>query len=95
MHAQLHDAKMSQWLVTSQNTIYICCVWIISVTEKNEFGSNTLPLLLGLWYEIMALYYVKSILTEISASSQDKRVLQKSKVLRIKFFEHMGRATDV
>ena len=26
------------------------------------------PLLLGHWYEIMALYYVKSILTEISAS---------------------------
>ena len=36
-------------------------------------------LLLGHWYEIMALYYVKSILTEISASRQDKRVLQKAK----------------
>ena len=52
-------------------------------------------LLLGHWYEIMALYYVKSILTEISASREDKRVLQKSKVIRIKFFEHMGHATDV
>ena len=36
-------------------------------------------LLLGHWYEIMALYYVKSILTEISASRQDRRVLQKTK----------------
>ena len=32
-------------------------------------------LLLRHWYEIMALYYVKSILTEISASRQDRRVL--------------------
>ena len=32
-------------------------------------------LLLRHWYEIMALYYVKSILTEISASRQDTRVL--------------------
>ena len=47
------------------------------------------------WYEIMSLNYVKSILTEISASRQDKMVLQKSKVIRIKFFEHMGHATDV
>ena len=31
------------------------------------------PLLLGHWYEIMALYYVKSILTEISVSSQKKQ----------------------
>ena len=54
-----------------------------------------IPLLLRRWYEIMALFYVKAILTEISASRQDKRVLQKSKVIRIKFFEHMGYATDV
>ena len=32
----------------------------------------------------MALHYVKSILTEISASRQDRRVLQKSKIIRIK-----------
>ena len=37
-----------------------------------------ISLLLGHWYEIMALYYVKSILTEISASRQDGRVLQKA-----------------
>ena len=43
------------------------------------------PLLLGHWYEIMALYNVKSILTEISPSRQDRRVLQKSKIIRIKF----------
>ena len=42
-------------------------------------------LLLRRWYEIIALYYVKSILTEISASRQDRRVLQKSKIIRIKF----------
>ena len=33
----------------------------------------------------MALYYVKSVLTEISASRQDRRVLQKSKIIRVKF----------
>ena len=32
-----------------------------------------IPLLLGHWYEIMALYYVKAILTEISASRQDRK----------------------
>ena len=47
-------------------------------------------LLLGHWYEIMALYYVKSILTEISASKQDRRVLQKSKIIRIEFLSKWG-----
>ena len=47
-------------------------------------------LLLGHWYEIMALYYVKSILTEISASRQDRRVLQKSKIIRIEFLSKWG-----
>ena len=48
------------------------------------------PLLLGHWYEIMALYYVKSILTEISASRQDRRVLQKGKIIRIEFLSKWG-----
>ena len=47
-------------------------------------------LLLGHWYEIMALYYVKSFLTEISASRQDRRVLQKSKIIRIEFLSKWG-----
>ena len=47
-------------------------------------------LLLGHWYEIMALYYVKSILTQISASRQDRRVLQKNKIIRIKFLSILG-----
>ena len=47
-------------------------------------------LLLGHWYEIMALYYVKSILTEISASRQDRRVLQKSKIIKIEFLSKWG-----
>ena len=42
------------------------------------------------WYEIMALYYVKPILTEISASRQDRRVLQKSKIIRIEFLSKWG-----
>ena len=62
------------------------------VISKSGVGVS---LLLRRWYEIMALYNVKSILTEISPSREDKRVLQKSKVKRIKFFEHMGHATDV
>ena len=52
--------------------------------------SNVEPLLLGHWYEIMALYYVKLILTEISASRQDRRVLQKSKIIRIEFLSKWG-----
>ena len=47
-------------------------------------------LLLRHWYEIRALYYVKTVLTEISASRQDRRVLQKSKILRIKFLSIWG-----
>ena len=47
-------------------------------------------LLLGHWYEMMALYYVKSNLTEISASRQDRRVLQKSKIIRMEFLSKWG-----
>ena len=48
------------------------------------------PLLLRHWYEIIALFYVKSVLTEISASRQDRRVLQKNKIIRIKFLSIWG-----
>ena len=53
-------------------------------------SENMVTLLLGHWYEIMALYYVKSILTEISASRPDRRVLQKSKIIRIEFLSKWG-----
>ena len=43
--------------------------------ERGEYLVMTSALLLRRWYEIMALYNVKSILTEISASRQDRRVL--------------------
>ena len=53
----------------------------------------------------MALYYVKSVLTEISASKQEKRVLRKGKTRekgsakkqnhQNQISEHMGHATDV
>ena len=69
----------------------ICSAFMVEAWTT-EFSSaymfallNDYALLLGHWYEIMALYYVKSILTEISASRQDRRVLQKSKIIRIKF----------
>ena len=52
--------------------------------------ADYMPLLLGHWYEIMTLYYVKSILTDISASRQDRRVLQKSKIIRIEFLSKWG-----
>ena len=42
------------------------------------------------WYEIMAFYYVKSILTEISASRQEKKQNHQNQIS-----EHMGHATDV
>ena len=57
--------------------------------------ANGKALLLGHWYEIMALYNVKSILTEISASRQDRRVLQKKQNHQNQISEHMGHATDV
>ena len=56
---------------------------------------NLFTLLLWHWYEIMALYYVKSILTEISASIQDRRILQKKQNHQNQISEHMGHATDV
>ena len=60
------------------------------IANKEKYTINMGPLLLRHWYEIMALYYVKSILTEISASRQDRRVLQKSKIIRIKFLSIWG-----
>ena len=57
--------------------------------DENYYSLRN-TLLLGHWYEIMALYYVKSILTEISASRQDRRVLQKSKIIRIEFLSKWG-----
>ena len=51
-------------------------------------------LLLGHWYEIMTLYYVKSILTEISASRQDRRGPAKKQNHQNRISEQMGHATD-
>ena len=58
--------------------------------SNQQYLDVFMSLLLGHWYEIMALYYVKSILTEISASRQDRRVLQKSKIIRIEFLSKWG-----
>ena len=66
--------------------------WIQRIWAKASryyIGENK-ALLLRHWYEIMALYYVKSVLTEISASRQDRRVLQKSKIIRIEFLSKWG-----
>ena len=63
--------------------------WLMKLWEAKSHHTF-LALLLGHWYEIMALYYVKSILTEISASRQDRRVLQKSKIIRIEFLSKWG-----
>ena len=57
-------------------------------------GPKYISLLLRHWYEIMALYYVNSILTEISASRQDRRVLQKKQNHQNRISEQMGHATD-
>ena len=59
-------------------------------SDKIRKYQGHIALLLGHWYEIMALYYVKSFLTEISASRQDRRVLQKSKIIRIEFLSKWG-----
>ena len=61
------------------------------ICTSNDYDRGFLiALLLKHWYEMMALYYVKSVLTEISASRQDRRVLQKSKCNRIKFLSIWG-----
>ena len=52
------------------------------IIELEKIGGSG-ALLLGHWYEIMAPYYIKSILIEISASRQDRGVLQKNKIIRI------------
>jgi len=57
--------------------------------DLNNYGYCR-ALLLRHWYEIMALYFVKSVLTEISASRQDRRVLQKNKIIRIEFLSKWG-----
>ena len=62
----------------------------IDYEEEMDNSINNMTLLLRHWYEIMALYYVKSVLTEISASRHDRRVLQKSKIIRIKFLSIWG-----
>ena len=66
--------------------------WKVPKAEQSAPTHTThcITLLLGHWYEIMALYYVKLILTEISASRQDRRVLQKSKIIRIEFLSKWG-----
>ena len=61
--------------------------WVVSLSAIRTSGQ---ALLLRHWYEIMALYYVKSVLTEIAASRQDRRVLQKSKITRIEFLSKWG-----
>ena len=63
---------------------------LVRLEGKHSTQNAHCALLLGHWYEIMALYYVKSILTEISASRQDRRVLQKSKIIRIEFLSKWG-----
>merc|ERR1712117_467205 len=65
-------------------------IFMYASISKMTNKENSQTLLLGHWYEIMALYYVKSILTEISASRQDRRVLQKSKIIRIEFLSKWG-----
>ena len=62
--------------------------------EKHLLNLILIPLLLRHWYELMALDYVKSILTEISASRQDRRVLQKKQNHQNRISEQMGHATD-
>ena len=59
------------------------------------FAKDSRTLLLRHWYEIMTLYYVKSILTEISASRQDRRVMQKKQNHQNQISEQMEHATDV
>ena len=59
------------------------------------FAKDSRTLLLRHWYEIMTLYYVKSVLTEISDSRQDRRVLQKKLNHQNQISEHMGHARDV
>ena len=50
-------------------------VMIVCFQEMGATKNICEALLLRDWYEIIALYDIKSILTDFSASRQDKRVL--------------------
>ena len=68
-----------------------CKKGIFNFAEKSMISYDSINTAVKvLVYEIMARYYVKSILTEISASRQDRRVLQKSKIIRIEFLSKWG-----
>ena len=83
----------------SKQTFKCYTLWKLQVIREglprkncSSFGfcPNYLPLLLRRLYEIRALYYVKFIFTEISTSRQDRRVLQKSKIIRIELLSKWG-----
>ena len=77
-------------LYCADQVVLVVCLGLTGGFGLRQQLLSQLSLLLGHWYEIMALYYVKSILTEISASRQDRRVLQKSKIIRIEFLSKWG-----
>ena len=93
-----HSGSLSIEIHKQKNVTKIHEDFLIKKQKNAPRYNNYLyikSLLLGHWYEIMALYYVKSILTEISASRQDRKVLQKKQNHQIQISEHIGHATDV
>ena len=82
--------KQSLRAQVRSNFLIVLKLFFIMGTFQALINRNNETLLLGHWYEIVALYYVKLILTEISASRQDRRVLQKSKIIRIEFLSKWG-----
>ena len=88
---QQSDLKVFKLVFTSCSPRFSKSNTLFELLDIMPKVSMSKSLLLGHWYEIMVLYYVKSVLTKISASRQDRRVLQKSKII---ISEHMGHATD-
>ena len=94
LQMQIHNLDIQQLVLTqvvNNNWNCISCSlfhYYRCQQEGNQLRKNALYY--SLLYEIMALYHVKLILREISASRQDRRVLQKSKIIRIEFLSKWG-----
>ena len=83
----LHDPFFRSFFLSGLDTNKF-----VSNAQSLRFGANFHiffmgdgPLLLRNWYEIIALYNIKSVLTDFSASRQDKKIVKKNTIIRIKF----------
>ena len=74
-------------LFSKQVSCFNASSFISKLNKCRKVFKSNMTLLFRRWYEIISLNYMKSILTD---SRQDKRVLWKSKIIRIKFLRIWG-----